>query len=428
MKPISPFGLPIGISVTVWGIIGLLRLISEKLFVKSKKINPNFKPSDIAALVPAHNEELVIRRCIKALKQMLDPKQIYVVSDGSVDKTYRRARMEGCHVSYLTLGRGKAKALIYLISRFHLYENYKLIFIVDSDTQIDKHFVERALPMFNDPEISVVFGSARIFWPKHIIPRLKLYFIAYRERLNRMLQYLLIYGQTWKYTNVNYVIPGFATIFRSHILKKLEIDTPGLLIEDFNTAFELHRKRLGKIGYKPSLIGWDQHPDNLADYWKQVKRWNIGFFQTVKINGVWPSFFWLTLGVFSAEVILHSFFILLLPVVIIFLVLKPISHLNPLFNVYTAFYQNFGLFTNLDLGGIFVAVFLYDYILTVVIGIINKKPQFIIYGLFFFFMHYVVSLILISSLIPGFFGKSAGRWVSPKRHTIGQEKIFATSS
>ena len=68
----------------------------------------------------------------------------------------------------------------------------------------------------------------------------------------------------------------------------------------------MHKKKLGKIAYKPSIIGWDQHPDSLADYWKQVRRWNIGFFQTIRANGVWPSFFWVALGVFSLEVVLNS--------------------------------------------------------------------------------------------------------------------------
>ena len=65
--------------------------------------------------------------------------------------------------------------------------------------------------------------------------------------------------------------------------------------------------------------------------------------------------------------------------------------------------------------GVVIGVFLIDYAFTVIIGFLNKKPQFVIYGLFFFFMHYVTSLILISSIIPGFFSTSKGRWTSPGR-------------
>ena len=364
------------------------------------------KASDVAVVLPAYNEELVIRGSIKALKKLVDKKQIYVVSDGWNDRTYEIATEEGCNTYLLDPNKGKAKAMVHLISYYKLFEKYKLIFIVDADTKIDKNFLKKALPLFDDPDISVVFATDRIKWPQHFVPKLKYYFIAYRERLNRLLQYLLIYGQTWKYTNVNYVIPGFAAMYRSDVLRKLDIDTPGLLIEDFNLAFQFHKKKLGKIGYSPSMIGWDQHPDNLVDYWKQVKRWNVGFFQTVRKNGFWPSFFWLAMGVFSLEVLLNAVFIIFLPITLVSLAWP---------QIFTPFYLNNAPFQNLTLGYVFAFILLFDYAITVVIGLINKKPQFIFYGLFFFPMHYITSLILVSSIIPGFFGSSSGQWVPPTR-------------
>ena len=418
MKPISPFGLPIGISMTFWSLVGLLRLFYEKILGKYpyKHNGPNrFEVSDIAVILPAHNEELLIRKSVQALKELLNPKQIYVVSDGSVDKTYRRGRMEGVHVSYLNPGRGKAKALVYLLKRFRLFDKYKLIFIVDADTMIDKDFLKNALPVFNDSDTAVVFASSKIHWPAHFLPNLGLYFVAYRDRLVHLLKYLLIYGQTWKYTNVNYVIPGFATLYRSEVLKQLEIDTPGLLIEDFNLAFQLHKKRLGKIGYLPGAIAWDHYPNNLSDYWKQVRRWNIGFFQTARKNGIWPSFFWLAVGIFSIEVLLSSVFVILLPLLVIFWIIQLLPYSNPLLSTYQTFYLAFGPYQYLNLKDILLSVFLLDYAVTLIIGFINRRPQFIFYGLFFFFMHYVTSLILISSVIPGFFSSSAGTWVPPKR-------------
>lgn len=412
MKPISPFGLPLGISFTVWTLAGLARYLSEKFTGNKKIVNkPRFKPSDIVAVVPAHNEELIVRKCVQSLKKVLDKKQIYVVSDGSSDKTYRRARMEECHVSYLTPGRGKAKALKYLFTRHKLFKRYKFIFIVDADTNMDPSCLIHALPIFNDKNVGVVFASSQTKWVQHIIPKLSYYFIAYRDRLNRLLQYCFVYGQTWKYTNVIYVIPGFATIYRADVLKKLEIDTPGLLIEDFNLAFQYHRRKLGKIGYNPAMIGWDQYPDNLSDYWKQVRRWNIGFFQTVKKNGIWASFFWLTLGIFSAEILLNSIFILFLPLFFLYL----ITSLFPQLHVLSQILRSIPLYDRLILEDVVLGVFLIDYIITVIIGLVNKKPQFIFYGLFFLPMHYITSLILLSSLIPGFSSSSTGRWTSPKR-------------
>lgn len=415
MNPTDLYRIPFGISAMFWLLVGTLRTITELFGNKSTGRRTKLRVNDVAAIIPAHNEEMAIRSCIKAIGQSLPRWQIYVASDGSNDKTYNRARREKCHVSRLIPGRGKAKAITYLIQRHKLYDRYKLIFIIDSDTRIDKNFVMRALPLFNDPEIGVVFGTARISWPKHIWPQLKYYFVAYRERLNRLLQYTFVHGQTWKYTNVSYVVPGFATIWRSSILKQVSIDTPGLLIEDFNTAFQIQKKKLCKVGFRGDLIGWDQHPENLSDYWKQVRRWNIGFFQTVKKNGIWPSFFWLSLGVFMVEVSLHAIFILLLPFLIVYLLLPMLPEGLPFSESYMSVYRFIGPYRYVTLRDLILTFVIIDYGLSVLIGVTHKKPQFIFYGIFFIFMHYVTSLILLSSLAPGFLGKSKGQWVSPAR-------------
>ena len=411
------FGFPIGISTGFWFIVGLIRAIYEHFNnpLKPKSTKRTVSTKDIAVLLPAHNEEKVIVDCIQALKQSFKTKQIYVSSDGSTDNTTMLAKKEGCHVIGFAPGIGKARALVHMINEYDLYNKYKFIFIIDADTRIDKTFIPMALPVLEDPEVGALFAVARIKWPQHVIPSLRYYFIAYRERLNRMLQFFLIYGQTWKYTNVSFVIPGFCTIYRSSVLKQLRIDTPGLLIEDFNLAFQFVRKKLGTLGYSPKFIAWDQHPDNLSDYWKQVRRWNIGFFQTVRMNGFWPSFFWLSLSVFTIEVFLNSMFTLALPFVMLYLVAQSLAPVSPLMASYANFYNSFGPFTYLDWELIIIGYFWFDYAMSVVYGLMCRKPQFMIYGLFFFVMHYITSLILLSSLIPGFFSKSDGRWNSPTR-------------
>ena len=135
------------------------------------------------------------------------------------------------------------------------------------------------------------------------------------------------------------------------------------------------------------------------------------------MNGFWFSFFYIALIVFSVEVFLSAIYILLLPLLLIYLVLSNVAagSVNTLIQGYISFYQSFGPYKHVRLVDIMIWLFVFDYGTSVVIGLTHKKPQFIFYGLFFFVMHYVTSLILISSLIPGFFGKSLGRWSSPAR-------------
>lgn len=290
--------------------------------------------------------------------------------------------------------------------------------ILDADTKVDKTYIPRALPAFEDPDIVVVFPSSKIRWKQHLIPSLKYYFISYRERLNRILQYFLIYGQTWKYTNASFVVPGYCTIYRSSILKQLRIDTPGLLIEDFNLAFQLHKRKLGKIYFDHSFIAWDQHPDNLRDYWKQVRRWNIGYFQTIVVNGFWPSFFWFTMAAFTIEVGLNAMFILVLPFILFLKALLYLPPTIPFAAAYASFAAAYLPFLDFSFFELFLAFYWFDYMTTVIFGILGRKPQFLFYGLFFFIMHYITAVILLTSFIPGFFSKSDGKWSSPKRHNL----------
>lgn len=417
-------GVPIGISTTFWFLMGLLRAL-ENTIRKSPFPKPDPKKrqkvsiKDIAVILPAHNEEAVIAKSLQALKHSIPARQIHVVSDGSSDNTYKEVKKEGCRCMAINPGVGKARALVRLIEKFDLFNRYKFIMILDADTKVDKNYFKLALPILENPEISAVFPGSKIKWKQHIIPQFKFYIISYRERLNRMLQYFLIYGQTWLRTNEIFVIPGYCTIYRSSVLRQLRIDEPGLLIEDFNLSFQLHKKKLGKIFYDPALIGWDQHPDNLRDYWKQVRRWNIGFFQTVVANGYWTSFFWFTMAFFSIEVGINAIFILIFPSLLLLLALATNPTTAATFEPVRATLSAVPFFKALEFNWfeIFLAFFWFDYMMTIVFGIMGRKPQFLFYGLFFYFMHFITALILISSIIPGFFSKSDGRWISPKRHT-----------
>src|SRR3989304_7670803 len=131
------FGSFFGPSFLFWFLMGIIRIISEKLAKSKKKRTQNvYKSLDIAAIVPAHNEELVIKSCIDFLKKSLDPSQIYVTSDGSHDKTFEVAKAQGVNATELDPGRGKAKAIVHTLETNHLFGRYKYIFIVYAYTML----------------------------------------------------------------------------------------------------------------------------------------------------------------------------------------------------------------------------------------------------------------------------------------------------
>ena len=180
-------------------------------------------PSEVAAMVPAHNEERSIAATLRALKEILPAGHIYVGSDGSTDKTADIVRQEGCNVTEISPNRGKAGTLVYLLRRFQLPERYKAIMIIDADAEVDGHYLDYALPFFDDSKVAAVAGygvtqlQGMRWWP----PSSAMLFLAYRVRLWRVVQYAMRYGQTWRHINMTYIIPGSPSIYRSSVLAKL---------------------------------------------------------------------------------------------------------------------------------------------------------------------------------------------------------------
>lgn len=408
-------GLPFGISASFWLTAGILRLIAEAIFNKPKKENikeVKQKSRKVAVCLPSHNEEVVISKSIKALKRLVPLKQIYVVSDGSIDKTAKIARAAGCKVAELNPGRGKARALKYLIEHFNLLKRYEFIIFVDADCQLDKDYLKKALPVFiNDPKVVAIAGYVVSPLRKHKKLTNERFYMAYRVRFNWVLQKLFTYGMSWKYANVALVIPGFASIYRTSTLRNLELDTPNILIEDFNLAFQIHKKRLGKIAHYPKIFAIDQDPDNFKDYWNQIKRWNVGLYQTIRHYGIWPSRFWMSFGLFFAENLISSAFIVSIPVLIL---LQTAQYYGAGINAHLVT-VSLSVSSYVTLFEILSIFWILDYLMTLLVAVVIKKPRLAIYGLGFFFFSFVNALSLLAAIPEGFLGKSQGKWKPPTR-------------
>src|SRR5262249_50735478 len=116
---------------------------------------------DVAVLIPAHNEELVIKDSIEAIAALVPRENIHVVSDGSTDRTAELARDAGVNVIETHTNVGKAGALEEAIDRFDLVERFQAVLLLDADTTIEPGYFEAALPKFDDPKVVAVAGAVR---------------------------------------------------------------------------------------------------------------------------------------------------------------------------------------------------------------------------------------------------------------------------
>lgn len=408
--------LVLGVNITFWGTIGLLRRVEE--FVvrvwptrwrpRRTAGEPAIDPprlSEVAVLIAAHNEELVIGDSLRAICALVDPEQVYVVSDGSTDQTVTTARERGVNVIATATNIGKAGALREGIIRFELVRRYRVVMLLDADTRVDPGYFAAALPMFARPEVVAVAGCVRTILRGRGLGTVGQLLVCHRQRVYAITQRLLKVGQTWRRFNATHIVPGFASLYRTEVLPAIEMNPPGLVIEDFNMTFELYQKRLGKVAFTPHAVAVTQDPDNLRDYVRQTKRWALGLWQTVRRHPPRWNLFTGMLVMLLLEQVVSSLMFVLLPLVGFALLVA--TAVGGPWEVLTTSYV-----TPLTL---LFAVVVPDLALTVVVAALERRPRVLLFAPFFLALRIIDAGIALYAIPAAWLTRSDGRWKSPLR-------------
>ncbi len=409
-----------GVSTLFWTSIGIGRLI-QGVFQppphKHRRRRPalvqRFGAENVAVLIPAHNEEAVLYDSLMAASVLLPLSQIHVVSDGSSDRTVEIAEEFGVRVMDLQPNRGKAGALAAAIEYFDLERLFGVVLLLDADTRLSPDYLITGLPLFKQPDVVAVAGRVRCM--RDPAPRTPMgrFLVSYRSRVYAMTQLLVKYGQAARWADVVTIVPGFASMYRTDILHRIDITAPGLVIEDFNMTFEVHAKKLGRIAFQPDCaVAYTQDPDTWHDYLNQIRRWTLGYWQTVRLHGMHIGRFWTALALQIAELLSSSVVLLCMIPLVVFT-----AYSETLANVYGDPVVLGTVITGtLDLRYVLVGVLLPDLLLTVFAAVTLRRPGMLLLAPLFPFMRLVDAYVCLRS-IPAAAGRasSTGRWVSPTR-------------
>ena len=412
--------LVLGANTLFWGGIGLARVAVRPLrrhrpgrHRRGRRGLPRkFGIGDVAALVPAHNEEAVILDSLRAVGALLPLDQIYVVSDGSKDRTADIAREFGVHVLGLNPNRGKAGALVAGIEHFDLDRRYGVVLLLDADTRLSRDYFTTGLPLFDEPDVIAVAGRVRCLMDPPARTRVGRFLIAYRSRLYAVTQLLVKFGQAARWANVVSIVPGFASMYRTDVLDRIDIAATGLVIEDFNMTFEAHAKKLGRIAFHPRCaVAYTQDPDTWDDYYKQVTRWTLGYWQTVRRHGLHPGRFWVALGLQVVELVSASFVLLTMPPLLVFALYTML--LAPRYGYPTV--GHFQVLGTLGPQYVLIGFLLPDIALTVFAALALRRPGLLAFAPLFPLMRFVEAYICLRCVRLAWRTASTGQWVSPTR-------------
>ncbi|PVX27847.1 MAG: hypothetical protein CW716_00160 [Candidatus Bathyarchaeum sp.] len=194
------------------------------------KLSPIHRWPLVTIVVPAHNEEKVIQRCIEAILEIDYPKkEVIVVDDGSTDNTYQLAssyRTKGVKVIRRLEAGGKSGALNTGI----LIAKGEIIITCDADSMIARSALRKIVSRFQDPTVTAVAGNVKVLNRTNLVTKCQ------------ALEYIVnenIYRRVFDIFGVVPVVPGPLASFRRKSLKEIGFYDRDTLTEDFDITVKL---------------------------------------------------------------------------------------------------------------------------------------------------------------------------------------------
>lgn len=267
---------------------------------------------DTVALVPARNEEVGVLTALRSLaEQTCPPELIIVVVNNSTDRTEEFARAfaaepgvpETMVLNFPDNPHKKAGALNHGLrwlqdaSDGRLTSTVRHALVMDADTQLDPHFIERARNVIaSDPELGGVSAACR--------GRTDLWRSPWQRYLLGM--QIIEYGRAanLRYRRDVHTMSGAGSFYRAEALQSV-IDWRGEvfwedhanLVEDYETTLAL--KESGwKVTANQYCIAYTDLMPSLRELIHQRERWGRGTVDTLRGRG-FTKFTWhsiLTLG------------------------------------------------------------------------------------------------------------------------------------
>ncbi|TNJ48379.1 glycosyltransferase [Phaeobacter sp. B1627] len=224
----------------------------------------------VAVIIPAHNEEEVIRTCIESVRAS-DYRnfEIIVVDDGSTDNTLNEV-FKFSHKQDVRLisqpNQGKWSAL----NRALLGVEADIVVCIDADTQIKTNAITQLVKHFNDPKVGGVAGKIIAGNKVNLLTRMQAFEYATSQNVERM---------AFDLVNGILVVPGALGAWRVSALRKAGLYSDATLTEDADLTIQVNRAGY-RIVYEPRARAYTEVPEQVGQLLKQRLRWSFGMFQS----------------------------------------------------------------------------------------------------------------------------------------------------
>ncbi|MGM8213101.1 glycosyltransferase family 2 protein [Virgibacillus sp. W0430] len=229
----------------------------------------------VSILIPAHNEEIVIEKTLKAMTRLEYPKEqleVIVINDNSTDQTGEIAERMAAKFPYIKVvettfphaGKGKSSAL----NQGFKASTGEYIVVYDADNTPERKAVYYlAMGLKNDDKAGAIVGKFRVSNAKSTL------LTRFINIETICFQWMAQAGR-WHWFKMT-TIPGTNFAIRRSIIETLDGWDEKALAEDTELTIRVYN--LGYyIRFFPAAITWEQEPETWKVWWRQRARWARG--------------------------------------------------------------------------------------------------------------------------------------------------------
>lgn len=247
----------------------LIKLKDKKLLIE--------KDHKFMAVIPAHNEESVIKNLVDSLQEQDYPRElydIYVIADNCNDNTAQIAKDAGAIVLKRFDEEHKTKGFAlnwFLQQKIEENADYDAMCVFDADNIVDKNFlknmnkklcqgeevVQGYRDIKNPTDSWISSGYAIFYWMMHRFYHLARYNLGLSPLLN-----------------------GTGFMVKFDLLKPDGWQTETLTEDIEYSLINIASGR--KLGWAVDAIVYDEQPTTFKASWSQRSRWSVGHLQCMK--------------------------------------------------------------------------------------------------------------------------------------------------
>lgn len=262
--------------ITIFWLYQILVSVCSLIKLKDKPLLTN-KKHKFMAIIPAHNEETVVKNLIDSLNNQDYPKElldIYVIADNCTDNTAKIAREAGAIVyeRFDETKKTKGYAMQWFLNQ-KVKENadYDAFCVFDADNIVTSSFFENMNKKLCQGE-EIVQGYRDIKNPTDSwIASGYAIFYWTMNRFYHLARYNL---------GLSPLINGTGFMVKFDIIKREGWNTQ-TLTEDIEFSLKSIAKGR-KLGWAVDAVVYDEQPNEFKQSWSQRSRWTVGHLQCIK--------------------------------------------------------------------------------------------------------------------------------------------------